>query len=163
MMKMPRVWKVLEEFKDTCRSRGWKVSENEDWVEVNDEYHNLLWTRDIHPSSFRKIISSGKCVIRDEFSYHIVEASYTAWLFSETPSETLVKIISDNPNLANRTAIYDLSQVLEGKRLCTMLNNTDSSVFREFEAYLKKDLKVKLRPLVSLSVNSEDFHLVEVA
>jgi hypothetical protein len=150
-MKMPRVWEILKKFKDVCRVRGWKTSESEDWVEIDDKYNSFLWARDIHPSSFERIASNRKCVIQEALSYRVVDASYTAWLFSETPSDTLVKTVFENPDFSERIALYDLSPLLEGKNLCAKLNHTDSPVFQEFERFLRNELKVKLKSLPSFS------------
>jgi hypothetical protein len=150
-MKMPKVWEILKKFKDICRGRGWKTSESEDWVEIDDKYNNFLWARDIHLSSFKRIISNRKCVVREGLSYRVVEASYTAWLFSETPSEVLVKTVFENPDFSERIALYDLSPLFEGKNLCVKLNRTDSPVFQEFERFLRNDLKVRFKPLSSFS------------
>jgi len=146
-MKMSRVWEVLREFKDSSKRHGWKTSESEDWVETNGNYHNFLWARGVHLSSFKRIALNGKCVVREGLSYRFVKTSYIAWLFSETPSETLVTTILENPDFSSRIALYDLSPMLEGKNLCTKLNNTESSVFKEFENFLENKLKVKLKPL----------------
>jgi hypothetical protein len=148
---MPRVWEILKKFKDVCRGRGWKTSESEDWVETDDKYNNFLWARDIHPSSFKRIASNRKCIVREGLSYRVVEAYYTAWVFSETPSETLVKTVFENPDFYERIALYDLSPLLEGKNLCVKLNHTDSPVFQEFEHFLRNELKVKLKPISSFS------------
>jgi len=150
-MKMPRVWEILKKFKDACRVRGWTTSESEDWVEINDEYNSFLWARDIHPSSFKRIVSNRKCVIQEGLSYRVVDASYTAWLFSEAPSDTLVRTVFENPDFSERIALYDLSPLLEGKNLCAKLNHTDSPVFQEFEHFLRNELKVKFKPLPSFS------------
>lgn len=166
MTKMPTVWEILKEFKNLCRGRGWKISEHEDWVEINDEYHNFLWARDVHPSSFKKIAANRKCVVREGFGYRVVDASYTAWLFSKAPSETLVNTISENPDISCRTALYDLSPLLEGKNICVKLNHTESPVFQEFENFLRDELKIDLKPLPPLSspeINSESFHIAELA
>jgi len=162
-MKMPRVWEILKKFKDVCRVRGWKTSESEDWVEIDDKYNSFLWTRDIHPSSFERIASNRKCVIQEALSYRVVDASYTAWLFSEPPSDTLVKTVFENPDFSERIALYDLSPLLEGKSLCAKLNHTDSPVFQEFERFLRNELKVKLKSLPSFSNAelSERNHTVE--
>ncbi|RJS80155.1 hypothetical protein CW708_01070, partial [Candidatus Bathyarchaeota archaeon] len=50
-------------------------------------------------------------------------------------------------------AVYDLSHVLEGGKTCIKLNNTDSSVFKEFEKFLKREFKVKIKPLKEESLN----------
>jgi hypothetical protein len=72
-------------------------------------------------------------------------------LFSEAPSDILVKTVFENPDFSERVALYDLSPLLEGKNLCVRLNHTDSPVFQEFERFLQNELKVKLKPLPSLS------------
>mgnify|MGYP001049124726 CR=1 FL=1 len=161
-MKMPRVWEILNKFKDFCKFRGWKTSENEDWVEVDDKYHNFLWARDVHSSSFRSIISNRKCAVREGLSYHVVEASYIAWLFSETPPETCVKTVYENPDYIRRIALYDLSPLLAGKRHCTKLNFTSSTVFHEFESFLQNELKVQVEPFSNVGLN-EDFTIAELA
>jgi len=162
-MKMPRLWEILKKFKDSCKFRGWKISESEDWIEIGDKYHNFLYTRDVHPSSFKRIVSNTKCVIREGICYRIVDASYTAWLFSEPPSETFVKTIFENPDYSRSIALYDLSPMLEGKNLCVKLNCTDSPVFEEFESFLKNELKVKLKSLSNSELNTENCTITSVA
>jgi hypothetical protein len=149
-MVISRVWEILGKFKLFCQRLGWKTSESEDWVEMEDSYHNFLWARDVHPSSFKRIASDKKCVVREGTAYHVVEATYTAWLFSQTPSEELVRTICENPAFSKSIALYDLSQVAEGKKLCVKLNNTSSQVFQEFENFLQSELKVRVEPLPSL-------------
>lgn len=161
-MKMSKIWEIIKRFKDCCRFRGWKTSESEDWVEIDDKYHNFLWARAIHPSSFKSIVSNRRCIVREGLSYHVVEASYTAWLFSETPSETMVKTIFENPDFSKRIALYDLSPLLEGKNLCIKLNHTDSPVFQEFESFLKNELKAKLKPLSNPELNTENYTVAEL-
>jgi hypothetical protein len=153
-MKMLRVWEILNKFKDVCNFHGWRTSENEDWIKIDDQYHSFLWTRNVHPSSFKRIVSNRKCIVREGLSYRIVQASYTAWLFSETPSEALVRTVFDSADFSGRIAIYDLSLMLKGEKVCVKLNNTDSPVFQEFEHFLKDELKVKLKSL-SLSSGTE--------
>jgi hypothetical protein len=148
---MTKVWEILKKFKDVCRVRGWKTSESEDWVETDEKYNRFLWARNIHPSSFKRVVSDRKCIIQEGLSYRVVDASYTAWLFSEPPSETVFKTVVENPDFSERIALYDLSPVLEGKNLCIKLNQTDSPVFEEFERFLRNELKVKFEPLSSSS------------
>ncbi len=162
-MRMPRIWEILKKFKDLCNFRGWKTSESEDWIETDDKYHNFLYARDVHPSSFKRIISNRECVVREGLSYRVVEASYTAWLFSETPPETLVKTIFENPDFYRRVALYDLSPLLEGKNLCVRLNHTDSPVFQEFESFLKNELKVKVKSISNSELATENYNITELA
>lgn len=160
---MPKIREILKGFKGLCKFHGWKTSEKDDWIETENGYHNFLWTRGIHPSSFKRITASRKCVVREGLSYRVVEASYTAWLFSEPPSETLVNTISRNSDFSKRVALYNLSPVLEGKNLGFKLNSTDSPVFREFEKFLKKELKVELKPIFNPEIDSRQHAVAKPA
>jgi hypothetical protein len=150
-MRMSEVWKIVTKFKDMCKRRGWRTSESEDWVEVKNKYHNFVWIKDVHPSSFKRIINNSKCVVREGLTYRVVESSYTAWLFSKTPSQNLIGTILENPSFCCKIAVYDLNNLLDGKNLCTKLNCTDSPVFKEFEGFLAKEFKVKLEPVSNAS------------
>jgi len=136
---------LIRSFKDECQSQGWKTSENEDWVHSDGQYHNFLWTRTIHASTFKKIAKASKCAIREGVSYHVVNVAYTAWLFSQPPPEELMKAVIDDQNLAKSTAIYDLSDIHSSKPICLKLNSTGSRVFKEFEEFLQKKLGVKFK------------------
>lgn len=148
---MSKIWDILNHFKQFCRLRGWRTSESEDWVELNDNYHNFLWTRNVNPTSFKAIISNRKCVVRKGLFYSIVEPSHLAWVLSEVPSEDLVRTVLENSDFSRRIAIFDLSPLFEGKNLCIKLNSTDSPVFHEFETFLQSELKVRVESLQSLS------------
>jgi hypothetical protein len=150
MMTIPRVWELIGHFKDECHLKGWKTSKDEDWIKVDDEYHNFLWARSIHPSTFKRIVSACKCAIRHGVSYRVVKVTYTAWLFPESPSEVLVQTVANDPELSRRIAIYDLSNVYAGESVCLKLNETESKVFQEFENFLEKKWGVKLKPVFSL-------------
>jgi hypothetical protein len=154
-MKVSRVWEIVTRFKELCRRRGWTTSENEDWVEVKENYHNFVYVKDIHPSSFKTIAKSNKCVVQEGLTYKVVESSYTAWLFSEMPSDVLTRIVLENPDLSSKIALYDLSSFPNDKNVCFRLNCTDSSVFKEFEGFLENDLKVKLQPLSSTATSEK--------
>jgi hypothetical protein len=160
-MKTSRIWEILKKFKETCRFRGWKTSESEDWVEVDSKYHNFLLTRNVHPSSFRNIALNRKCVVREGLSYRVVEASYMAWVFSETPPESLLNLFLENPDFSKRIALYDLSPLAEGQNTCVKLNFTDSTVFQEFEIFLEKEFGVKIEEYTNLKSNLEDCTLAE--
>jgi hypothetical protein len=164
-MKMPRLWEIVRKFRDLSKSHGWVTSEHEDWVKVGDEYHTFVWARHIHPSSFRRISLNKMTAIREGQSYNVVKISYTAWLLSESPPEIVVREVSENPDFSSRIALYDLSSLLEGKNLCKRLNSTGSPVFREFEKFLKNELKAKIKPMEPLSEASfktDNFTVAEV-
>lgn len=120
--------------------RGWETCENEDWVKTDDdEYHNFLWTQTIHPSTFERIASNRKCAIRHGLSYKVVNISYIGWLFQEKPPEFLIQRVKENPELAKKTAIFDLSCAYTEEALCRKLNETESQVFKEFEQFLQEE------------------------
>jgi len=152
-VKISKIGEVLDNFKRFCRKRGWKTSESEDCVELNNGYHNFLWIKHVTNSCFKAIISNRKCAIRKGLLYNVVEPSHLAWLFSEVPSDDLIRTVLQNPDFSRRIAIFDFSPMLEGKNLCVKLNNTDSPVFQEFETYLQNELKVKVKPFASLHVS----------
>jgi len=145
VLDIPKVWELLKHFKGQCQSKGWKTSEQGDWVKKGDEYHNFLWTRTVHPSTFKKVAMSRRCAIPEGISYQVVEVSYTAWVFPEPPPEKLREIVTENPELSRRIAIYDLSWAYAGKPVCLKLNETDSTVFKEFERFLEQKCGVKIQ------------------
>ena len=151
MMETPRVWEILDKFKDFCSLHGWRTCRGEDWVETDGEYHNFLLTRNVHTSSFNSIASNTRCITHEGLSYRVVEASYEAWLFLETPHDGIVKTVSDDPTYSGKIALYDLSPVLKGEKVCAIMNNTGSHVFKEFEHFLRDELKIKLKPLSLVS------------
>jgi hypothetical protein len=144
-LAVPRIWEVVRNFKNECQSAGWKTSENEDWVHADNQYHNFLWTRTIHPSTFKKIAKASKCAVREGVSYRMVDVAYTAWLFSETPPEELIQTVIDDESLAKNTAVYDMSCLHSSNPVCTRLNSTGSKVFKEFENFLQKKWGVKFK------------------
>lgn len=150
-MKISRISEIIAKFKHFCNSQGWKTSQNDDWVEADDGYHTFLWAREVNPESFKRIAADQKCVVQEGLSYRTEEAAYTAWLFPETPPKCLIKTVRENPDYSKRIALYDLSQVTGTKNLCVKLNNTDSSVFHEFENFLQTELNVKVKPIAILA------------
>jgi hypothetical protein len=165
LVKMPKAWEIIKSFKDSCKSHGWRTSDNQDWVDVGGEYHIFFLARDVHDSSFKKIVKNNKCVVCEGLSYRVAEASCSAWLFSETPSEALVRTVSENPDLSSRVALYDLCPMLEGKDFCVKLNHTKSPVFKQFESFLKKKMNITFKPLPSFSnveANVDDCRIAEL-
>jgi hypothetical protein len=147
-MSLKKIWELLKRFKKQCNCLGWKTSENEDWVEINNKYHNFVLVNTLYPSTFERITSNRKCAIRDGISYRVVETDYMAWLLSSSPDKSLWKLISENPEILTKTAIYDLSPILKGKSFCLKLNQTKSPVFQEFEKFLQEN-GIETRPLRS--------------
>jgi len=76
--------------------------------------------------------------MREGVNYHVVDVTYTAWLLSEPPPEELWKTVMADPTLAEKTAIYDLSNLNSDEPICPKLNSTKSKVFIEFENFLTR-------------------------
>jgi len=151
--KMPQVWELLKRFKESCNRRGWKTSDYEDLIKMDDEYHDFIGTRTIHPSTFKRIAFSKKRALPEGKSYRTIDVSYTAWIFQQPPSERLVETLAVNPELSKKTALYDLSGVYQGKPLCFKLNETGSLVFDQFEKFLKETYGVTCKPLYEPQTN----------
>lgn len=144
----PKVWSLIDSFKEQCRLRGWEICENEDWVKTDDgEYHNFLWTQTVYPSTFESIASNHRCAIRRGLSYEVVDVSYIAWVFQEKPPEFLIQRVKDNPELPKTTAIFDLSCAYADEHLCRKLNKTESRVFKEFERFLEEKWGIIFEPV----------------
>ncbi len=145
MADIPKIWEILGRFKRRCETKGWKTSQSEDWIKEGNKYHNFLWTPTVHLSTFERIAANRRCAINEGISYRVVNVSYTAWLFPQSPPEALIRVVTEDPELLRRNAIYDLSAMYAGKPTCLKLNETDSTVFREFEGFLKEKLGVKVK------------------
>ena len=145
LVDVPRIWELLAGFKVLCKSKGWSTSEFEDSVNVGEEYHNFLWIRSLQPSTFEKIATLHKCILRRGLSYELVDVAYTAWLSPQPLPKKMMQMLAENHDLLEQNAVYDLSLAYEGKPVCWKLNRTESVVFREFEKFLEKKLGVELR------------------
>jgi hypothetical protein len=142
----PKIWSLIESFKERCRLRGWEIRENEDWVKTdNGEYHSFLWRQTIHLSTFERIASNHRCAIRHGNSYEVVDIDYMAWLFQEKPPEFLSQRVRENPKLSKTTAIFDLSCAYTGEAPCRKLNETESGVFKEFEQFLEEEWEITFK------------------
>jgi len=161
-MRIQEIWTTLEKFMDSCEIRGWKTSKKNYWVETEKGYHNFLWTKHIHLSSFISITASRKCVVQKGQSYQVVDASYTAWLFAEEPSKTLLEAAYENPEITKRTAIYNLNPISKGKSQILKLNETDSPVFHEFERFLVETLEIKLKPMINPKIKYGEHKVTEL-
>jgi len=150
-LPFPNIWSLIDRFKERCRLSGWETCETEDWVRTDDgKYHNFLWTQTIHPSTFERIVSNHKCGIRRGMSYTVVDIAYIAWLFPERPPEFLISQVKQNPELKKKTAIFDLSSVYSGEKVCRKINKTESIVFKEFEQFLEEEWDLEFKPVDKL-------------
>jgi hypothetical protein len=151
--KVPKIWDLLKQFKESCHRKGWQTSDYEDIVKIGDEYHNFIGTRKIHPSTFKRIACKRKLAVPEGKSYQVISVSYTAMVLQQPPSERLVETLAEDSELAKKTALYDLSGIYEGKQLCLKVNETESRAFDEFEKFLKKTYGVETRPLYQPQTN----------
>lgn len=146
-ISFPTVCRLIDSFKERCRLNGWETCENEDWVKTKDgQYHSLLWTQTIHPSTFARIVTSHKCGIRHLTFYEVVDVAYTCWLFHENVPELLIDWLEDNPELSEKTAIFDFSCIYRGSNVCRKFNKTRSRVFKEFERFLEEEWNIRFKP-----------------
>jgi hypothetical protein len=136
---------LIENFKERCKRKGWRSDEEEDWIRLGHEFHDFVWVKNVQPSTFKRVMQNPKCTIRDGLSYRVVNASYVAWLFQESPSDTIVQTLTDDPRLCTRTALYDFSQIYQGVPTCLKLNATKSQVFDEFERFLSENWGVAVK------------------
>lgn len=145
-LSIPKIWNIIDSFKEQCRLCSWETSETEDWVKTEDgKYHNFLWMRTIHPSTFEKITSNCKCGVCRYVSYEVVDIAYMAWLFQERPPEFILSKVKENPELSEKMALFDLSCAYLGEKTCKKFNKTDSRVFIEFEKFLEDELNLELK------------------
>ena len=134
----PKMWNLLDTFKDTYCLNNWKTCKNEDWIKTKDgKYHNFLWARSFHPSTFEKIVTNKKCAIQTIDSYKVVNVSYIAWLFQDEFPKFLTSWIKIYPEIASYTALYDFAPICLGKEFYRKYNKTRSVVYQKFEEFLK--------------------------
>lgn len=153
---IPKIWEIIASFKEQCKSKGWNTSEAHDWVRSGDEYHNFVWAPSVNPSTFMKVTASHRCIVSERVSYRVIDAAYTAWLFSQPPPENILESIVKDPQLFKKTAIYDLSQAYQGKMVCYKLNETDSQIFEEFEKFLTEKWGIEIKPFYSSPLSVEN-------
>jgi len=146
LLSLPRICELLKGFKERCQRKGWKTSEESDWVQIDDEYHDFVWGKNVQSSTFLILSRNPKCTVREGYTYRVVNASYVAWLFQQPPPVSVLQALTEEADLEKRTAIYDLSEVYQGNPVCLKLNTTESLVFREFETFLAENWGITVKP-----------------
>ena len=126
------------------------MCENDDLVRAKDEYHKFIWKNSVQPKTFERVGANPFCCLREEISLRKVVLSYIAWVLSQTPSESIIRMMAEEPSFPKRIAIYDLSEAYSGKSACLRLNETKSIVFKEFEKFLRVEYNVRFQPLCKL-------------
>ena len=151
-MLFPPLWRLIDVFKGCCQVKGWETCEIEDWIKTEDgKYHNILWTKTIHPSTFKSINNKSRCGIRHDKTYDVVKVAYIAWLFQEKPPEILMLWIKEDSDLAKKSAIFDLSSIYKGDNICFSYNQTESIVFKELEKFMKEKWQIDFKPFSRIS------------
>lgn len=143
---IPRVWEIMSQFREYCRSKGWKTLETEGWVQADGKYHNFLQSAHVHPATLKRVSSCPRMAIPKGKKYVVVHVAYTSWIFTEIRSgelATYARMVIKDPKLVETTAIYDLTQAYLMSPQVMKLNKTDSEVFREFEYFLKTRWKLE--------------------
>ncbi len=143
-LSFPKIWDLIDMFKERCKQKGWNAYENEDLVETKNEYYKFIWVRSLHLSTFKKVVTSPLCAIRDGISYRTVRLTYMAWVLPETPSVSIWEMVKEAPSLSRKVAIYDLSRAYEGEFTVLKINETESVVLRRFEQFLNHEYGIKI-------------------
>ena len=168
-----KIWDCIDKFKEYCgKSKGWKVYDCEDLIQVENSFHKFIWVRNLQPATFTSVVMNPSCAIQsspnfapfdyiDTFksvvmnpscaigegvSYRMVRISFMAWILPETPSACILRLFEEMPILLRRVALYDLSRVFRGEPTCVKLNETKSVVLQEFEQFLSAYYGIKLDP-----------------
>ena len=153
-----KIWEIVARFMRRCRSKGWQIVERENIIKRNEEFHNILWTRKIHPSTFKSIATKETSTIQDGISYRQIAVAYNAWICATPLPDSLKQMIVKNPEFLNRNAVYDLSKI-STKGTAEKLNRTSSEVFQEFERFLKDEFKFELNP-IQIQIHKGDLWFV---
>ena len=140
------IWEIVKRFEFRCKSKGWKINEKEDAISCSGEFNNILWTRKIRPSTFKRIATDQTTAIQKGNSYQLIDVSYNLWICPTPLSNAIKKTLDENPELLERNAIYDLSKIRTAKT-AEKLNITVSPVCQEFESFLEDELNVGVKPI----------------
>ncbi len=145
MLGFPGVWELIERFKERCGRKGWKVGDYEDIIKAGGEYHYIIWARRIHPKTFERVNVKDSLSVREGPHPRRVKISYIAWVLHGGVDGSVLEAMRGNPDFLGRVAVYDVSKLYKGERVCLKLNRTGSIVFQEFERFLNEEFKVEFR------------------
>ena len=154
MNRMKQIFKIVNQFKRRCKTKGLQVLEPEDVIKRDNEITNILWTHAIHPATFNRIAQDRTYTVRDDMVYHPIHVSYNAWISATPISNTFKRTLRKHSQLLERNALYNI-RLTDIERTAKTLNKTHSRVLQEFEQFLKDERNFKLEPL-HLAVHPED-------
>jgi lipopolysaccharide biosynthesis glycosyltransferase len=145
---------IIRRFIDYCNKlKGWQTYGNEDLVQVKNSFHQLIWTQNLMPETFKSVVMDPSCTIQSRIEslapfdyvepgisqkgpYRMVRVSFMAWVLPKQPSIAILEFFEKKPQIQNRVALYDLSRFFRSEPICAKLNKTKSPVFDEFESFL---------------------------
>lgn len=140
-------WQIIEEFRQNCRKKGWIVLEGKDLIDEREgKYHYLIPVHQIYPETFKRVTSTLYHHVKEGLSFKSIPVSYIAWVSYKLIPEDVIRILINKPELASKVALYDFNQLSSGEKKCLKMNETDSVVFQEFEAFLASR-NINLTPL----------------
>ena len=157
-ISFPKVWDLIDKFKERCKPKGWNTYQNEDLIEAENEYHRFVWVNHLYPNTFKRVVLDklwNLCAVREGGSYRTMSLSYLTWVLPETPSRTILQMFDDSLTLSKRVALYDLSGAYAGNMACLKVNETESVVLQEFERFLISEYGIKLAPMSKLRAASK--------
>jgi len=117
---------------------GWITGEFLDFVKHEDKYYCFVWVKSSFQERIPEILMDDRSSILEEGNYGVRRLHYKALIFQDPPPSSLVNTVARNRQLAERVAIYDLSPLYRGEEVCRRLNETGTSVYNEFEGFLRK-------------------------
>jgi len=147
--RTPTPLTLVERFSEYCRELGWITGEYSDFVKREGEYYYFVWVKSSHQRRIPEILTDDRSSLLEEGRYGVRTLNYKALIFQETPPPSLVEAVARDNQLSKKIAVYDLSLLYRGEEVCRRLNETGTSVYREFEAFLRKRLGVTMVPLKS--------------
>ena len=157
-ISLPKVWDLIDKFKEHCKPKGWNAYQNEDLIEAENEYHKFVWVNHLYPNTFKRVVLDklwNLCAVREGVSYRKLSLSYLAWVLPETPSRSIWRAFDDSPSLSTRVSLYDLSEAYAGNMACSKINETESVVLQEFERFLRSEYGIKFSPPSKLRASSK--------
>jgi len=142
-MFFPKVWDLVDEFKERCKLKGWKAYDKYDVIKADNKYCEFIWVRNIQPASFKTIIIDAACSVQEGLSYRMIKLSHMIWLLIETPATSIWRIVKETPDLTRKVSVYDLSEAYKGRLTCPRLNETTCAVLQEFEHFINTKYDVE--------------------
>ncbi len=149
-----RPQEIINRFKEHCNKfKGWQTYESVNLVQVENNFHRLIWIGNLMPGTFKSAVTDHSCAIQispvefepfdyvngyvfEECPFRTVNIQFMAWVLPRKPEKCIVKFLEEEPKIQEWVALYDLSLFFDDTTIVAKLNNTRSIVFDEFEKFL---------------------------